>query len=124
MEIKITHSLSPETAQLLTDLINVLRPAHANPDNKVPAAAPQAPKNYLPFTEPDIVPAKPPKASEAPQAPAEGVDIATIRSLVKDKADAGLKSEIKELLTEHGAANVSQLKPSAYAAFFAQLQTL
>lgn len=116
MEIKITHSLSPETVQILSDLIKAIRPTTA-----ATQTATEKPKNYMPFTEPDIV--VPAEAAKA-EAHQNDINIATIRSLVKDKADAGLKAEIKELLTEHGAANVSQLKPSAYTAFFQQLQTL
>lgn len=123
MEIKIIHSLSPETASLLKDLINAIRPqsqTNSNTEEATPI------KNYLPFTEPDIVPTKAPKATEALEEPETKpeVNITTIRSLVKDKVDAGLKTEVIALLTEHGATNVSQLKPSAYRAFFNQLQNL
>lgn len=123
MEIKIIHSLSPETASLLKDLINAIRPQSQTNSNTAEATPI---KNYLPFTEPDTVPAKAPKepVKEPTESTEADINIATIRALVKEKADAGLKSEIKDLLTEHGAANVSQLKPSAYRAFFNQLQNL
>lgn len=66
-----------------------------------------------------------PKATEDVKVEAkEEVTIEQIRALLAEKSQAGLTSQVKELLTKYGATKLSAVKPEDYAAVFEAAKAL
>ena len=95
--------------------------------------APQAdPKPTPPKRAPKATPA--PAEAEAekevpteetkPQKPVSVITVEELRAKVQEVAMSGKRAEVKDLLTEFGAANVSALDPDKYDEFLVKLKAL
>lgn len=61
--------------------------------------------------------------TKAPQK-AEKISVEQVRSAVQEKAKEGKRQEIKDLLTDFGAENVTALSADKYAEFLTKLNAL
>lgn len=82
----------------------------------VPAPAEEMTEKEVPSEE-----AKPQKPAPAPT---HGITVEELRAKVQEVAMSGKRMEVKDLLTEFGAANVSALEADKYDEFLTRLKAL
>lgn len=70
------------------------------------------------------VPAEETKPQKPAPAPAHGITVEELRAKVQETAMSGKRAEVKDLLTEFGAANVSALETDKYDEFLTRLKSL
>ena len=56
--------------------------------------------------------------------PAKEISYTDIRKVLADKSRAGHTTEIKELLTQHGAGKLSEINPKEYAVILKEAEVL
>jgi hypothetical protein len=119
MEIKVDHviRLAPETMDWLKALVSNAganqAPAADKPkkEKAAPAAAP------VQVTQADI-------AASNGVKPAPKFTLEDVRKAATAKSEAGLRTEVKALIIAHGAAKTSEIDPSKFEAFMADLEKI
>lgn len=92
------------------------------PPKRAPKATPTpAPAEEMPEKE---VPSEETKPQKPTPAPAHGITVEELRAKVQETAMSGKRAEVKDLLTEFGAANVSALETDKYDEFLTRLKAL
>ena len=118
MEIKIIIDATPELKELLRALVGG-GSAKAAPVEPTTTKKPKTTKVA------DAAPVEEPEAADDFTAEEQAaISIEEIRELVTAKSQSGKRQEIKKLLKEFGAENVSTLEKQHYVAFNARVAEL
>jgi hypothetical protein len=125
MEIIVKHefTMSPELASFFS---RVMAPMIEKATVDMPAPLKQMVRLNAIEDLQDLEKAIAPKKEEVKQTTATTADIAVeqLRAVVSEKATAGKRTEIKQLLTAFGAENVTSLDKSLYAEFLTKVKDL
>ena len=124
MNITVTIAPSPELLQSMQTLVNALKGiSQPNFPIEIPPASAVISASEEPTKAVDTPTAKKSKTAAVESKPQEEtkVSVEAIREMVSAKVSAGKKSEVKSLLAEFEAANVSLLSPTDYTAFYQKL---
>lgn len=120
MDITITVNFGADSLAAINNLAAALTgaaPKTENPLKSVPKVKAEVEKPQA--GELATAPAPQPEA----ETPAS-VTVAAIRELVQEKAAAKKTAEVKSLLAEFGAANVSTLDKGKYVEFYTKLKAI
>ena len=118
------ENLSKTIGQLATDLRD------ANTQDTVASATEEAPKDAAKKTRMkplfDPTPKAPVEENTDSQVSEEkaSITLEQLRAVLAEKSQAGLTSQVKELLTKYGAAKLSAVKPEDYAAVYEAAKAL
>lgn len=119
MEITVKHefTMSPELEAFFS---RVMAPMLAEP-----TAAPAKTKREVKAAEPIAVVEETLKEEVKPTATTTtDITVEQLRAVVSEKANAGKRTEIKQLLTAFGAENVTSLDKSLYAEFLTKVTAI
>lgn len=118
MKITVTHTLAPEIITLLQGLIKTETPTAIMPkDAKLEVIEKQILKEEKPVV------ATTETAQTTTSNTASDVTLEQVRAAVTDKAKTK-RTEIKDLLTEFGSKNVTELDKEKYAEFLNKVNAL
>lgn len=119
MKVKIELTASAS----LLDAINALSKAFSGQSAPAPAMTPTIP--MIPVIKKEAKPAAEKDEPTADQKPASSnVTVEQLRSIVRAKAQAGKREELKGLLSEFGSESVTTLPVEKYADFKAKVEAL
>ena len=118
MNIQITINASPE----LLEALQSIAAAFGGAAKKVPAASKAATKDELKDAATPVL--TPITTTVAEAAKEEKVTVESLRELVTDKVSKNKKAEVKAVLEQFGAKNVSALDASKYVEFHKALNQL
>lgn len=102
----------------------VMPTPQADPKPTPPKRAPKATPAPAEAETEKEAPAEETKPQKPAPAPAHGITVEELRAKVQETAMSGKRAEVKDLLTEFGAANVSALETDKYDEFLTRLKTL
>lgn len=102
----------------------VMPTPQADPKPTPPKRAPKATPAPAEAETEKEAPAEETKPQKPAPAPAHGITVEELRAKVQETAMSGKRAEVKDLLTEFGAANVSALETDKYDEFLTRLKAL